>query len=111
MVDKRRFALWQPSSQLRHTNVFNFKVTRLIRSLNSADTALRTLDPVLGVFTGFFAFYLNETHPKTFREEGDRLTSLIQWKLDQRRHAALQNEDKDLNELIQQFNDSNNDTK
>ncbi|PIL24004.1 hypothetical protein GSI_13755 [Ganoderma sinense ZZ0214-1] len=40
----------------------------------------RTLDPVLGVFTGVFAYYLYETHPRTALSEELRLTSLLWWK-------------------------------
>lgn len=67
----------------------------------------RSLDPILGVFTGLFAFYLHETHPKTFREEKDRLIGLVQWKLKTRRELAQRSEESDLNEIIQQFNESN----
>ncbi|TIC75478.1 hypothetical protein E3Q00_00960 [Wallemia mellicola] len=68
----------------------------------------RSIDPLLGVFTGFLSFYLNETHPKTYREEPDRLISLIKWKLDQRRLPTQNddNNDSDLNDLIQQFNNT-----
>ena len=38
------------------------------------------LDPVLGIFTGFFAYYLYETNPRTARAPDERLTALLQWK-------------------------------
>ncbi|KAG6866973.1 hypothetical protein C0991_003889 [Blastosporella zonata] len=40
----------------------------------------RGLDPFLGVFTGFFAYYLHETHPRTALAPEDRLSALLQWK-------------------------------
>ncbi|KAF8651457.1 hypothetical protein AX16_004756 [Volvariella volvacea WC 439] len=40
----------------------------------------RSLDPLLGVFTGFLAYYLHETHPRTNLPPGYRLTELIEWK-------------------------------
>ncbi|KAI0748132.1 hypothetical protein C8Q80DRAFT_1170311 [Daedaleopsis nitida] len=40
----------------------------------------RTLDPILGVFTGMFAYYLYETHPRTAMPETLRLFSLLRWK-------------------------------
>ncbi|KDQ33524.1 hypothetical protein PLEOSDRAFT_1087856 [Pleurotus ostreatus PC15] len=49
----------------------------------------RTLDPILGVFTGVFAYYLYETNPRTALPRDQRLTSLVQWKLD--KMAAKEN--------------------
>ncbi|KIK57738.1 hypothetical protein GYMLUDRAFT_228785, partial [Collybiopsis luxurians FD-317 M1] len=40
----------------------------------------RGLDPVLGVFTGFFAYYLHETHPRNPLPADQRLLELIRWK-------------------------------
>jgi len=40
----------------------------------------RGLDPFLGVFTGVFAFFLDEIHPRTARHDGDRLIELLRWK-------------------------------
>ena len=40
----------------------------------------RTLDPILGVATGVFAYYLHETHPRTALPEESRLLALLQWK-------------------------------
>jgi len=42
----------------------------------------RTLDPVLGVFTGVLAYYLHESHPRTAPPEGSRLVDLLRWKFD-----------------------------
>ncbi|PCH37978.1 hypothetical protein WOLCODRAFT_22999 [Wolfiporia cocos MD-104 SS10] len=47
----------------------------------------RTLDPLLGVFTGIFAYHLYETNPRTAIAEEDRLTPLLRWK-----YARWQNE-------------------
>ncbi|KAG6810187.1 hypothetical protein H0H92_012951 [Tricholoma furcatifolium] len=43
----------------------------------------RTLDPFLGVFTGFLAYYLHETHPRTALAPEDRLSALLRWKWSQ----------------------------
>ncbi|WVO15358.1 hypothetical protein L204_103014 [Cryptococcus depauperatus] len=40
----------------------------------------RTLDPVLGIFTGVFAYYLNETNPRTAPPQGHTLRELVSWK-------------------------------
>ncbi|KZT70143.1 hypothetical protein DAEQUDRAFT_725772 [Daedalea quercina L-15889] len=42
----------------------------------------RTLDPLLGVFTGVFAYYLYENSPRTALPEDQRLMALVQWKRD-----------------------------
>lgn len=39
----------------------------------------RTLDPLLGVFTGFLAYYLHETNPRTAPPQGHTLKELVQW--------------------------------
>ena len=38
------------------------------------------LDPLLGVFTGVFAYYLYENNPRTAPAERDRLMELVKWK-------------------------------
>ncbi|KAG2157202.1 hypothetical protein DEU56DRAFT_763456 [Suillus clintonianus] len=38
------------------------------------------LDPVLGIFTGCFAYYLHETHPRTAPPPDKALATLVQWK-------------------------------
>lgn len=40
----------------------------------------RGLDPLLGVFTGVFAYYLYENNPRTAPAERDRLMELVKWK-------------------------------
>ncbi|KAI0721083.1 hypothetical protein C8T65DRAFT_632169 [Cerioporus squamosus] len=40
----------------------------------------RSMDPILGVFTGVFAYYLYEKHPRTAMPEELRLMSLLRWK-------------------------------
>lgn len=40
----------------------------------------RTLDPLLGVFTGLLAYYLHETNPRSAPPEGHRLHELVTWK-------------------------------
>lgn len=46
-----------------------------------ANTFPSYLDPFLGVFTGLFAYYLYETHPRTAIPPDQRLAVLIQWKI------------------------------
>jgi Non-classical export protein 1 len=46
-----------------------------------ANVARSYLDPFLGIFTGFFAYYLYETHPRTAVPPDQRLAVLVQWKL------------------------------
>jgi hypothetical protein len=38
------------------------------------------LDPLLGVFTGFFAYYLYESNPRTAFPQDQRLSELVKWK-------------------------------
>lgn len=40
----------------------------------------RTLDPLLGVFTGLLAFHLHETNPRSAPPPGHTLSELVQWK-------------------------------
>ncbi|WWC63815.1 uncharacterized protein I303_106420 [Kwoniella dejecticola CBS 10117] len=40
----------------------------------------RTLDPILGIFTGLLAFHLNETNPRSAPLPGHTLRELIAWK-------------------------------
>lgn len=40
----------------------------------------RTLDPLLAVFTGLFAFYLNQNNPRTAPPPGHTLQELLRWK-------------------------------
>jgi hypothetical protein len=50
----------------------------------------RYFDPVLGIFTGLFAFYLHEHNPRTAPPEDQRLSSLLQWKLAKWRRARAE---------------------
>ena len=52
----------------------------------------RGLDPFLGVFTGFLAYYLNENHPRTAVQPEEKLSKLLRWKYSkyqQRRDVAV----------------------
>ena len=40
----------------------------------------RGLDPFLGVFTGFLAYYLHENHPRTALQAEEKLAELLRWK-------------------------------
>ena len=40
----------------------------------------RSLDTFLGLGTGFFAYYLYETHPRTAPPADERLSELVKWK-------------------------------
>ncbi|KLO05695.1 hypothetical protein SCHPADRAFT_946694 [Schizopora paradoxa] len=62
----------------------------------------KSLDPALGVFTGFFAYFLHETNPRTAPSSPDlRLTELVRWKLDKMsaRRAASSDEKEDAEAL------------
>jgi hypothetical protein len=45
----------------------------------------RTLDPFLGLFTGVLAYKLWENNPRSQVEPDQRLSALIQWKLEKSR--------------------------
>ncbi|KAF9013887.1 hypothetical protein BDQ17DRAFT_1341679 [Cyathus striatus] len=52
----------------------------------------RYLDPVLGLFSGVFAYYLYETHPRNTLPQHERLLPLLRWKwrkIHHERHASL----------------------
>ena len=38
------------------------------------------VDPLLGVFTGVFAYYLYENNPRTAPPPQERLLELVRWK-------------------------------
>ena len=40
----------------------------------------RTLDPMLGLFTGLLAYYLHETNPRSAPPPGHSLRELVSWK-------------------------------
>lgn len=41
----------------------------------------RTLDPILGIFTGFLAYHLSETNPRSNIQPGHTLQDLIPWQI------------------------------
>lgn len=47
----------------------------------------RTLDPLLGLFTGLLAFHLHETNPRSAPPAGHTLRELIEWKWTTSREA------------------------
>ncbi|KAL5529777.1 hypothetical protein ACEPAG_5764 [Sanghuangporus baumii] len=50
----------------------------------------RSVDPLLGVFTGVLAFYLNQTNPRTAPPRGENLMDLIRWKREMSRASRLE---------------------
>ncbi|KAI0068875.1 hypothetical protein BV25DRAFT_1792211 [Artomyces pyxidatus] len=50
----------------------------------------RSLDPVLGLFTGVLAYYLSETNPRTALPPEERLDSLIRWKMEKTRRLRAE---------------------
>ncbi|BEI84303.1 hypothetical protein CcaverHIS002_0409070 [Cutaneotrichosporon cavernicola] len=48
----------------------------------------RTLDPLLGVFTGFLAYYLHETNPRTAPPPGHTLKDLVGWQVAENKQRA-----------------------
>lgn len=65
----------------------------------------KTLDPLLGVFTGFLAYYLHETNPRTAPPPGHSMKELIQWQWEhskrKRDEAAALTASRDEGELEQ----------
>ncbi|ORY24199.1 hypothetical protein BCR39DRAFT_334416 [Naematelia encephala] len=47
----------------------------------------KTLDPLLGIFTGLLAYQLHETNPRTAPPEGHTLRELAVWKWGEMRSA------------------------
>jgi len=41
-----------------------------------------TLDPLLGIFTGVFAYYLYETNPRMALPPEQKLDTLVRWKVE-----------------------------
>ncbi|TCD64661.1 hypothetical protein EIP91_003822 [Steccherinum ochraceum] len=68
----------------------------------------RTLDPLLGIFTGAFAYYLYENNPRTAPPPEERLGELIRWKMDKRNkeeEARIAKEERvDWQNLVQEAN-------
>jgi hypothetical protein len=60
-----------------------------------------TLDPLLGIFTGVFAYYLYETNPRTAPAPEQKLDALVRWKFEKyqanraQRHSAGTGSDAD----------------
>jgi hypothetical protein len=54
----------------------------------------RTLDPLLGIFTGALAFYLHETNPRTAPPPDQRLLALVDWKREKWRRERAEREAK-----------------
>lgn len=74
----------------------------------------RRVDPLLGIATGVFAFYLNEHNPRTAPAPGESLAEVLNWRLgrlraewDARRLSSLE---RDL-ERERQANESEASTK
>ncbi|EIW65825.1 hypothetical protein TREMEDRAFT_35791 [Tremella mesenterica DSM 1558] len=40
----------------------------------------RTLDPILGIFTGLLAYHLHESNPRSAPPPGHTLRELVRWK-------------------------------
>jgi Non-classical export protein 1 len=50
----------------------------------------RSLDMILGIGTGVFAYYLYETHPRTAPPQQERLAELVRWKYAQYQQKRAQ---------------------
>ncbi|KAI5121388.1 hypothetical protein M0805_001201 [Coniferiporia weirii] len=59
----------------------------------------KSLDPLLGVFTGVLAYYLHETNPRTAPAPSESLGALVQWKREKwaMQKLAAQHEEVDVN--------------
>ncbi|TYJ59101.1 hypothetical protein B9479_000090 [Cryptococcus floricola] len=58
----------------------------------------RTLDPLLGAFTGVFAYYLNETNPRTAPPPGHTLKELVSWRWTESKQLREAREKEELEE-------------
>jgi len=71
----------------------------------------RTLDPLLGIFTGAFAYYLYETNPRTAPAPEQKLDHLVRWKIEKyrsnrvKRDSAEASPDDDLSKVFAQVKD------
>ncbi|KAH9966765.1 hypothetical protein BC827DRAFT_1264688 [Russula dissimulans] len=71
----------------------------------------RTLDPLLGIFTGAFAYYLYETNPRTAPASEQKLDNLVRWKIEKyrsnraKRDSTEANSDDDLSKVFAQVKD------
>ncbi|KAH8116776.1 hypothetical protein DFH11DRAFT_1131624 [Phellopilus nigrolimitatus] len=62
--------------------------------MNHAPALLsRSLDPILGVFTGVLAFYMHETNPRTAPPSDESLLALAQWKREKWNRARVEKEE------------------
>jgi hypothetical protein len=52
----------------------------------------RTLDPLLGAFTGLLAYYLHETNPRSAPPPGHTLRELASWKWESSKQARAARE-------------------
>ncbi|KAI9509647.1 hypothetical protein F5148DRAFT_996372 [Russula earlei] len=71
----------------------------------------RTLDPLLGIFTGAFAYYLYETNLRTAPAPEQKLANLVHWKIEKyrnnraERNVAGASSDADLSRVFAQLKD------
>ncbi|KAI0256799.1 hypothetical protein BJV78DRAFT_1278431 [Lactifluus subvellereus] len=71
----------------------------------------RTLDPLLGIFTGAFAYYLYETNPRTAPIPEQKLDSLVRWKIEKynssraKRDSTAASSDADWSKLLAEAKD------
>jgi hypothetical protein len=69
------------------------------------------LDPLLGIFTGAFAFYLYEINPRTAPVPEQKLDNLLRWKIEKykairaKRDSAGASSDDELSKLFAQTKD------
>ncbi|WWC72886.1 uncharacterized protein I206_106850 [Kwoniella pini CBS 10737] len=74
----------------------------------------RTLDPILGIFTGLLAFHLNETNPRSAPAPGHTLSELIAWKWNENkemRYARDQEDDNEWERVTREFGVTQEDKK
>jgi Non-classical export protein 1 len=69
------------------------------------------LDPLLGIFTGVFAFYLYEINPRTAPAPEQKLDYLVRWKIEKyqanraKRDSEGASSDAELSKLLAQTED------
>jgi hypothetical protein len=58
------------------------QLSHLVWTLFHAYAFASTLDPMLGIFTGVFAYYLYESNPRTAPIPEQKLDNLARWKIE-----------------------------
>ena len=61
----------------------------------------RTLDPLLGIFTGLLAYRLHETNPRSAPPPGHTLQELVRWQWAEMRRSREMREMREMSETVE----------